>query len=285
MAAVVRVSAISTALVRDAFGGRVDSNLQIATVFAIDRLPGVRPSELARNAGVLLPSMSRVLSSLAAAGLVQAAVDPHDARQRRVSLTENGLARLDRFRIAFTDLARGPDMREIAELTGGKASEGCPMTVDAALSRLADVGREAFASAATVPGRPAPLPSLRVWVLVSLYARAVEPHPASLAEWLCASRPAMSEHLNRLEEEGLLLRLRPEGTRDGRLVELALTPAGASAAASMVRSFTPHARTMGAAFADLVAAAEAAFPRGRPGPPDAVAARPGERARSRRGAH
>lgn len=48
--------------------------------------------ELARSLGISHPSVSQTRRSLEAAGLIEAHADPHDARSRRIELSEQGRA-------------------------------------------------------------------------------------------------------------------------------------------------------------------------------------------------
>jgi DNA-binding MarR family transcriptional regulator len=255
LAALIRVSGLLTGVVRDVLGAGVRSNLQVRTLFSVERHPGARPTELATSAGVLLPSMSRVLATLTRAGLVESLPDPEDLRVRRVSLTQAGVVRVAAFRSAVVDLFRSAEMAGLAGFAA-RRSAGPPMGVDEALFRLAEAGRRLFAETAEATGGGEGT-LLTYWALATLHARATEPRPASLADWLCVSRPTMTEHLNRLEHEGLVRRLRPEGSVDGRAVELALTPRGAHLAAAMVRAFEPRRTETANALTDLVAAAAA----------------------------
>ena len=258
LAALVRFSARSSALFREALGGRVQSNLQVSTVLALARRPGRTPTELAEETAVLVPSMSRVLRTLGSAGLVSMSPDPTDGRVRRLALTEAGAEGLDRFRASLAEYARSPEVRALPGLLGVAEARDGSAPLDAYVSRLAQVGGAFTARVREAAGdRPPAGPP--TWVLLTLCARVIDPRPATLSEWLCMSRPAMTGHLDRLEADGLIVRLRPaEG--DQRAVELAPTPAGVGVCAPWRVGLRAHAPAIGGAMADLVAAAETPVP-------------------------
>jgi DNA-binding MarR family transcriptional regulator len=248
LGALVRLSAISTALARRALGRQVHSNLQVATVLSIADSPG-----LAEQAGVLLPSMSRVLRSLGDAGLVHSVADERDARHRHVLLTDEGRARVTRFRESAAAAYRAPEVAELPALLGVRwAEEAQPF--DLAMTRLADEGSAFVTEVRRRLPQLDELASQALWPVVVLYARAAEPRPAALAGFLWASRPKTSEVLNRLESAGLLVRSRPEGG-DGRTVEVGLTRAGVHVGDVYREVLGRRSHELGVALARAVAAA------------------------------
>ncbi|HEY3502616.1 MAG TPA: MarR family transcriptional regulator [Actinocatenispora sp.] len=64
----------------------------------LERLPGVRTSELARGRGVTLSTVSRQVDQLVQEGWVRAETDPDDQRAHRLYVTDAGRARLDHIR-------------------------------------------------------------------------------------------------------------------------------------------------------------------------------------------
>lgn len=64
----------------------------------LERLPGVRTSELARGRGVTPSTVSRQVDQLVQEGWVRAETDPDDQRAHRLYVTDAGLARLGHIR-------------------------------------------------------------------------------------------------------------------------------------------------------------------------------------------
>lgn len=67
---------------------------QVAALATVERHPGVTPGELAAREKVQPPSMTKVVASLEAAGLVSRAPHPTDGRQVRLTTTAAGAALL-----------------------------------------------------------------------------------------------------------------------------------------------------------------------------------------------
>ncbi|MCW5772618.1 MAG: MarR family transcriptional regulator [Rhodospirillaceae bacterium] len=61
-------------------------------LYFIGRRPGLTVSELMAILGITKQSLGRVLKDLAAKGMLQSKVGPTDRRERRLALTEAGLA-------------------------------------------------------------------------------------------------------------------------------------------------------------------------------------------------
>lgn len=78
--------------------------LQLSTLVTVEQHGPLRLSELAHREGVTAPTMSRVLSALDEAGLVQRAPDPGDARGVLISMSEVGRVRLREVRSHRTAL-------------------------------------------------------------------------------------------------------------------------------------------------------------------------------------
>lgn len=78
--------------------------LQLSTLVTVEQHGSLRLSELARREGVTAPTMSRVLSALDEAGLVQRAADPGDARGVLISISDHGRTRLQEVRSHRTAL-------------------------------------------------------------------------------------------------------------------------------------------------------------------------------------
>ncbi len=77
----------------------LDINLPLPSLralLAIDRQPGVTPSEIAAYLGVSRSSASAILDRLEAESLLQRAINPMDRRQFFVSLTSGGQAIVER---------------------------------------------------------------------------------------------------------------------------------------------------------------------------------------------
>jgi MarR family transcriptional regulator for hemolysin len=68
------------------------SHLPVLVVLQDGRIGSQR--DLARFARIEQPSMAQMLARMERDGLIQRAPDPADGRSRRISLTENALARL-----------------------------------------------------------------------------------------------------------------------------------------------------------------------------------------------
>lgn len=256
LGALVRVSATSTALARRALGSEVHSNLQVATVLTVAELPGAGPAELADRAGVLLPSMSRVLRTLTAAGLVRIVADESDARYRHVFLSHEGRARVARFRESVAVLFRSPEVAEVPAGLGASSAGGDLSSFDQALTRLAGAGSAFVREARRALPQLEELANQTLWPVIALYAEAVPARPAALAAFLEMSRPRATDQLNRLESAGLLVRTRPEGA-DGRTVELHLTTAGFRVGDAYRDVLRAGSTEVGEALAAAVAAATA----------------------------
>lgn len=78
--------------------------LQLSTLVTVEQLGPLRLSELAHREGVTAPTMSRVLSALDEAGLVQRAPDPGDARGVLITVSDAGRLRLREVRSHRTAL-------------------------------------------------------------------------------------------------------------------------------------------------------------------------------------
>ncbi|MET4004131.1 MULTISPECIES: MarR family winged helix-turn-helix transcriptional regulator [Arthrobacter] len=70
------------------------SSSQVSTLNMLTKAP-LRISDIARNAGIRLPSATEQVTKLAAAGLVKRLQNPNDARVVEVLLTEQGRATLE----------------------------------------------------------------------------------------------------------------------------------------------------------------------------------------------
>lgn len=68
--------------------------LQLAALATIDEYGPLRLSDLAKREAVTVPTMSRVLASLDAEGLVVRTPDPQDARGVLIRISEEGARRL-----------------------------------------------------------------------------------------------------------------------------------------------------------------------------------------------
>jgi DNA-binding MarR family transcriptional regulator len=91
----VRLQHIATRLIRLARApGRAEglSSSQYSAMAVIEASPGISVVELARREMVTHPTMSRIVASMAKAGLVTRVADPNDRRAQRISLTEAGRA-------------------------------------------------------------------------------------------------------------------------------------------------------------------------------------------------
>ncbi len=256
LATSVELSGAATALARSALGREVHSNLQISTVLAIANDPGVGPADLAARAGVLLPSMSRVLRTLSAAGLVRVVRGEADARYRHLYLTDAGQEGVDRFRTALVRVVSSEEVARVPLLLGVTDPGDDSLPVDVAVSRFAGVAGGVAEQTRRLLGGHAPPDGESVWVVVTLRTGLVTPRPGVLAEHLHTSRPTMTGHLNRLEAAGLVTRHHPDDT-DGRVVEVALTPAGMRVGDAWVAVLRAQARAFGTALADAVATARA----------------------------
>lgn len=100
------VGRLSRQLRRRAVGGLTPG--QFSALATIDRLGGVRPSELAEHEGVSAPTLSRILAGLERLGYLTRTEDPDDRRSYAVTTSPDGrraLAAIRRERTAL--LARG----------------------------------------------------------------------------------------------------------------------------------------------------------------------------------
>jgi len=94
------VTRLSRQLRQQAVGGLTAS--QLAALASVERLGSPSLGELAAAEGVRPPSMTRLVDSLAGAGLVARVVDADDRRSARVRLTAEGRRSLQRTRSAKT---------------------------------------------------------------------------------------------------------------------------------------------------------------------------------------
>lgn len=78
--------------------------LQYSTLVTLERHGPQRSGELAQREAVAAPTMTRVLAALVERGFVNRAPDPCDARSIRVSISELGLAAVNRVRRERTAL-------------------------------------------------------------------------------------------------------------------------------------------------------------------------------------
>ncbi|GAA4199328.1 MarR family winged helix-turn-helix transcriptional regulator [Actinocatenispora rupis] len=104
----------------------------------LERLPGIRTSELARGRGITLSTVSRQVDQLVQEGWVRAETDPDDQRAHRLYVTDAGLARLDHIRRELAGYCQGrlgPD--GVAALT--QAAAALRTAVDV-LQRIEDAG-------------------------------------------------------------------------------------------------------------------------------------------------
>ncbi len=171
-------------------------------------------------------------------------------------LSDEGQARVARFRESAAGLYRSPEVAEVPALLGSSPIRDAAPRLDVALTGLTEAGRAFVVDVRRQLPQLDELASQALWPVVALYARAVEPRPAALAAFLEASRPKVTDQLNRLESAGLVVRRRPEGA-DGRTVEVHLTPAGTRVGDVYRDVLLRRSDELGEAIARAVAAARA----------------------------
>lgn len=235
-----------TQVAEDTLGPHGVANRDLGLLLTVHRTPGLTPSLLADRLGLSRSVVSKALRRFQQGGLVRRDVDPSDHRLFRVTLTPKGRRRVAAFEANLggwfaSHAARVRDVLSLVEPEippeSDKAAALAPLDVAAQLSRAGSAYVAEVVPALTAYG----IGLATDRFAVSLIHAHGQLRPAQLGTALHLTSSGTSTMLDRLEEAGLINRLREPGHPDRRAVTLTLTPRGNQAADIALDTLDRHA--------------------------------------------
>ena len=235
----------------DTLGSTRTGNRDIQVLVTIHLEGASSPGRLAELTGAGRNTAGRALSRLESAGWTSRTPDPHDRRSVLIRLTPKGRRRIRAFMSGVSDLhvSEHSLVKEVLELIDfdpyrkDRVGTSDPYEAVAAITRA---GAEYVEDVIVTLSRFGPHAASDRFTLALLYVRGAQ-RPGQLAEEIHFSPSGVSGVLTRLEDWGLVSRMRRQGPDDRRALIVTLTPRGRSAAEAMVDVCRQHSEEIAAA--------------------------------------
>jgi DNA-binding MarR family transcriptional regulator len=246
------VSLDLSAIAADTLGRGSTGNRDVRAILTLHERPGASPSELADLTEVSRSSLSRTLRRLYAQGLVSRRRDDQDGRAAHLRLTPAAEERVAAFESQIADyLRRSRSTFEdvITLLRGEGAAESASRTTHEPLSPLAVASRLAEVGAVVVDDFMTDAPRYRLAHVTDRAAVLMihdlgSARPGDLATALHLTSGGSTLLINRLVDNGLVYRQRPEDGADRRAVVVACTPKGSEAASVICSIIQRHGQSL-----------------------------------------
>lgn len=255
MLLLIKITQDFTQAATDKLGAGNTSNRQVQILMALHEHGGMTPSELATGLGVSRSSMSHALARFEEDHLISRAVDRHDRRSVRLSLTPRGQSRMRAFESALEGLLvrEGPELRAVLALLDWPV-DAIPGAGVSTRKAVQDLTASAVTFLAEV------LPALRAFGVVETSDRFAialiqdrgAMRPTQLAEELLMSSSGTCTLLDRLAAVGLVQRCPGDDEGDRRAVVVSLTERGREAAAVSLDVLERQWPALGAAMASAL---------------------------------
>ncbi|WP_345201561.1 MarR family winged helix-turn-helix transcriptional regulator [Fodinibacter luteus] len=220
------------------------SNVDIGLLTAVDAMGPVQPSVVAESLGRPRSTLSRSITRLLAAGMIESRPVPGDRRRVNLTLGPEGRRSLAAFHAALADYFEdcAPIVKEVLLLLGRDTEavlDKPAIEPSEAARRLATVG------ATYVAAVEAAVAPYGIHAMVDRFAVAAIAHrgsirPRQLADELWLTPAGTTGVLDRLERAGLTRRDATGVADDARGILVLLTPRGEAAAAAIIAVFAQH---------------------------------------------
>ena len=232
-----RIAVATTQAIADAVGEAGASNQGVQVLYALQSNPDLGQSALLELLGCDAGQLSRLITQMAADGVVQRRRDPASSRARRVHLTAKGRAGIRRYEAALVPaLARqSEDITALLALLNASPTSQEPIPVADLVALLAYSGQQ-FTAGMAPNARKHGFRGPENGRILRVIAHDGAAHPGRIAATLGIALPRVSTAATVLEDAGLITRLHP-ARGDRRRTVLQLTDSGRVAVTDTLKAF------------------------------------------------